>query len=60
MTRKVFYGFHYEKDDWRAGQVKNICIVEGNEPAHDNEWEEVKSGGDSAIKIGLLRIRLKL
>ena len=50
MTRKVFYSFHYEKDYWRTGQVRNIGVVEGNVPVHDNKWEEVKGGGDSAIK----------
>ena len=50
MTRKVFYSFYYKQDSWRAGQVRNIGVVEGNEPVRDNEWEEVKSSGDSAIK----------
>ena len=50
MTRKVFYSFHYEKDYWRTSQVRNIGVVEGNVPVHDNKWEEVKGGGDSAIK----------
>ena len=48
--RQVFYSFHYKEDAFRAGQVRNIGVVEGNEPASDNDWEEVKSGGDSAIK----------
>lgn len=50
MTRRVFYSFHYEKDSWRAAQVRNIGVVEGNVPVHDNKWEEVKCGGDSAIR----------
>lgn len=50
MGRKVFYSFHYSIDGWRASQVRNMGAVEGNEPATDNSWEEVKRGGDPAIK----------
>ena len=48
--RKVFYSFHYEPDNWRAAEVRNIGSIEGNSPALDNDWETVKRGGDSAIK----------
>ena len=48
--RQVFYSFHYENDVMRASQIRNIGVIEGNEPASDNEWEEVKRGGDAAIK----------
>ena len=48
--RQVFYSFHYEPDGWRASQVRNIGIVEGNRPASDNNWETIKRGGDTAIK----------
>ncbi|WP_027709832.1 TIR domain-containing protein [Zooshikella ganghwensis] len=50
MTRKAFYSFHYANDNWRASTVRNIGSVEGNQPASDNDWEEVKKGGDSAIQ----------
>ena len=50
MTRRCFYSFHYELDSWRAGQVRNIGVVEGNRPAGDNEWETVTRGGDQAIE----------
>ena len=50
MKRKVFYSFHYEPDYWRAAQVRNIGVIEGNRPATDNNWEQVKRGGPSAIK----------
>ena len=36
-------------DNWRAGQVRNMGIVDGNQPASDNDWEEVAGGGDAAI-----------
>ncbi|AFY60228.1 TIR domain-containing protein [Synechococcus sp. PCC 6312] len=50
MARKVFYSFHYNPDNWRASQVRNMGIVEGNRPASDNDWETVKRGGDKAIQ----------
>lgn len=50
MARKAFYSFHYLPDNWRASQVRNIGVVEGNQPARDNDWETVKGGGDAAIK----------
>lgn len=50
MARKVFYSFHYKPDNWRASQVRNIGVVEGNKPATDNDWESVTKGGDDAIK----------
>lgn len=50
MTIKVFYSFHYSQDVWRAGQVRNIGALDGNKPVNDNEWEDVKKGGDAAIK----------
>lgn len=50
MKRRVFYSFHYEPDNWRAAQVRNIGSIEVNSPASDNDWETVKKGGDLAIK----------
>ena len=48
--RQVFYSFHYKPDNWRAAQVRNIGVIEGNNPVTDNQWETVKQGGDTAIK----------
>lgn len=50
MSRKVFYSFHFTPDSWRASQVRNIGIVEGNQPVSDNDWEDVKRGGNDAIQ----------
>lgn len=50
MARKAFYSFHYVPDNWRASQVRNMGVVEGNQPASDNDWEEVKGGGEDAIR----------
>ncbi len=46
----MFYSFHYKPDCWRASQVRNIGVVEGNKPAPDNDWETITSGGDDTIK----------
>jgi len=50
MARRIFYSFHYIPDSSRAGQVRNMGVVEGNQPATDNDWETVKKGGDAAIQ----------
>ena len=48
--KSVFFSFHYENDVRRAAQIKNIGVIEGNEPVSPNEWEEVKKKGDAAIE----------
>lgn len=48
--RQVFYSFHYQNDVMRVAQIRSIGVIEGNAPASYNDWEEVKSKGDSAIK----------
>jgi len=50
MARRVFYSFHYKPDCWRASQVRNMGVVEGNEPASDNDWEAITRNGDDAIR----------
>jgi len=50
MARKAFFSFHYKPDNWRASQVRNAGVVEGNTPVSDNDWETVTKGGDDAIK----------
>jgi len=50
MARRVFYSFHYKPDNWRAAQVRNAGVVEGNRPVSDNEWETITKGGDTAIQ----------
>lgn len=50
MARKCFYSFHYKPDSVRASQVRNIGVIEGNQPVSDNDWETVTKGGDEAIK----------
>lgn len=48
--RQVFFSFHYDKDVWRAAQVRNIGIIEGQPLFSDNGWEQVRKNSDEAIK----------
>jgi len=50
VRRRTFFSFHYKRDNWRASQVRNMGIVEGNKPVADNDWEAITRGGDAAIK----------
>ena len=50
IRRRTFFSFHYRPDNWRAAQVRNMGVVEGNSPASDNDWESITQGGDAAIK----------
>lgn len=53
MRRKIFFSFHYERDAWRAGQVRNSDLLP-NEDEHGfvdaAAWEEIKRKGDAAIQ----------
>lgn len=50
IVRRAFYSFHFGNDAWRASQVRNMGVIDGNKPATDNQWEEVKKGGEKGIK----------
>jgi hypothetical protein len=50
MPRKVFYSFHYELDSSRVQQVKQMGRVEGQLILSSNQWQDVKRGGDAAIR----------
>jgi len=53
MARSVFFSFHYQKDVWRANQIRNLHIVTGCAAAGFQDgslWEETKKKGDAAIK----------
>lgn len=41
MQRKpqVFYSFHFDNDVMRVQQIRNIGVIEGNEPVSKNDWE---------------------
>jgi hypothetical protein len=52
MARRVFFSFHFERDVWRANQVRNSWVTKGDTAGYVDAatFEEVKKGGDSAIK----------
>ncbi|MBW7904879.1 MAG: TIR domain-containing protein [Phycisphaerae bacterium] len=53
MARRVFFSFHFERDIWRANQVRNSNVVVGPDVAgffDHSEYEDAKKKGDEAIK----------
>lgn len=38
--RQVFYSFHFDNDVMRVQQIRNMGIVEGDQPVAANEWEQ--------------------
>jgi hypothetical protein len=54
MARRVFFSFHYERDIWRASQVRNSWVTKADREAAGfwdaASWEEVKKKGEEAIK----------
>lgn len=54
MARRVFFSFHYERDIWRASQVRNSWVTKPDREAAGfwdaASWEAVKKRGEEAIK----------
>ena len=54
MARRVFFSFHYERDIWRASQVRNSWVTKPDREAAGfwdaAAWEEVKKKGEEAVK----------
>lgn len=48
--RQIFYSFHFNNDVMRVQQVRNMGVIEGNEPTSPNNWEELKRKGDKSIE----------
>lgn len=48
--RQVLFSFEYNKDAWRASQVRNMGKVDNSSTFSDNDWEEVKKKSDSQIR----------
>ena len=46
----VFYSFHYDNDVFRVQQIRNMGVVDGEEPVSANEWEQLKRKGSTAIE----------
>lgn len=52
MARRTFFSFYYDRDVWRAGQVRNSWVTKDREAAgfwDAAKWEEVKKKGKDAI-----------
>lgn len=53
MARQTFFSFHFERDVWRAAQVRNSWVVRGEKTDagfwDSAAWEEVKKKGEDAI-----------
>ncbi|SRR5712692_4173509 len=53
MARRVFFSFYYERDVWRAGQVRNSWVTKDRESAgfwDAAAWEEVQRKGPGAVE----------
>ncbi len=53
MARRAFFSFHYERDCWRAGQVRNSWVTKDRESSgfwDAAAWEEVKKKTDAEIE----------
>ena len=53
MSRKIFFSFHFERDVWRAGQVRNSNLLADEDRygfVDAAEWEEIEREGDDAIR----------
>jgi hypothetical protein len=53
MARRVFFSFHYERDAWRAGQVRNCNLLETDDQygfIDSVDWESLKRQGDEAVE----------
>jgi hypothetical protein len=48
--RQVFYSFHFKNDVMRVQLVRNMGLIEGNEPTSPNNWEELKRKGKKSIQ----------
>lgn len=57
MARRVFFSFHHRNDSWRAGQVRNCWLTQGqaNSFVDAAAWEKVKRSGDVAVKAWIDR-----
>lgn len=53
MARHTFFSFHYERDIWRASQVRNSWVTQDRAAAgffDKAKWEEVKKKGETAVQ----------
>ena len=54
MARRVFFSFYYERDIWRANQIRNSWVTKPDRETAGfwdaASWESVKKQGNDAIR----------
>ena len=51
LARRVFFSFDYDRDAWRASQIRNSDMTKSSRGFIDAaEWESIERQGDGAIK----------
>ena len=53
MARKVFFSFHFKRDAWRAGQVRNADLLNDKDEygvIDSVDWEKIEREGDESVK----------
>lgn len=53
MARKTFFSFHYERDVWRAANVRSCNMISSDDEygfVDKAAWESIKRQGDPAIE----------
>lgn len=54
MVRRVFFSFHFDRDNWRANTVRNNWVTQNDQESAGYidavEWESLKREGNAAIK----------
>ena len=57
MARRTFFSFHYQEDVWRAWNVRNCWVVNGDQESvgffDGSVFEASKKEGDDALKTFL-------
>lgn len=48
--RNIFYSFHFDNDVFRVQQVRQMGVIDGNEPVAPNTWEQLKKSDASVEK----------
>jgi len=54
MARRVFFSFHFDRDNWRANVVRNSWLTQDDRESAGyidaGDWEDLKRQGDDAVK----------
>lgn len=53
MARETFFGFDYDRDEWRAANVRSSDEIKDEDEIgfiDKAQWEKIKQGSDAAIE----------